>query len=109
MQYACKKCGSEKIEVKQANKRTGSYCMDCGAWIEWLTSRETLRMYKHLEEKKLLPPDKAYKRIGRLGKFAVGKCSNCGCQLFNSGVAKPLGQFDLMDALFCPKCGREFI
>lgn len=107
--YACKKCNSENIEVRQANKRTGLYCRDCGAWIQWLTYRETLRMYDHMNKKGLLPSDRAFKRVGRFGIHTIVKCSNCKCQLYNSGAPNPIGQFNLIDALFCPKCGLKFI
>lgn len=108
MKYSCKKCKSENIHVRQANKRTGMYCTDCGAWIQWLTYRETLRTYDHMEKKNLIPKDKAYKRSGRFKASTIVKCSNCGCQLFHSDSPKPLGQFDLIDAKYCPLCGREF-
>lgn len=109
MKYSCRKCSSENVYVKQANKLTGMYCADCGAWIQWLTYRETLRTYDYMKKKGLLPEGKAYKRVGRFRTSTIVKCSNCSCQLFHSDSLKPLGQFDLIDAKFCPQCGFEFI
>ena len=109
MTYVCARCGSENICIKQANKRTGMYCSDCGAWIQWLSYREMLRTYNHMKESGLLPDGRAYKRVSQFKTGRIVKCSNCGCQLFHSESPKPLGQFDLIDAKFCPQCGWEFL
>ena len=109
MKHSCNKCKSKNIYVKQANTRTGLYCADCGAWIQWLTYRETMRAYEYMKNNDMLPDDVAYKRCGRFGNSTIVKCSNCGCQLFHSTAPKPIGQFDLIDADFCPSCGRKFV
>ena len=57
----------------------------------------------------ILPADAAYKRIGRTGKDTFIRCSECNCQLYHSAAPKPVGQFDLIDAKFCPKCGKKFV
>lgn len=55
------------------------------------------------EEKK-----RAKKRMARYAGNTIIKCSECGCLLYRSNAQKPEGQFDLINAVFCPLCGREF-
>ena len=59
---------------------------------------------KMSEEKK----KKVKKRIVRYSGNTIVKCSQCGCLLYRSNAPKPEGQFDLINAVFCPQCGREF-
>lgn len=108
MLYSCRKCNSENIQIRQAHKRTGLYCKDCGAWIQWVTYREAQRMHDHLK-KKGFADNKAFKRVCRSGTHTIIRCSECDTQLYHTNAPAPVGQFDLIDAVFCPKCGKEFV
>lgn len=106
--YRCKKCNSIQIFIKTSGNHTGAYCKKCGKFIKWLDKREIIRIQA---EKKT---DKSNEeKIGRIFHKKNGiitiNCSKCGCQLYNSMAPTPVGQFDLVDAKFCPKCGGEFI
>jgi DNA-directed RNA polymerase subunit RPC12/RpoP len=105
--YICRKCGSENVEIKQAGKQTGAYCKDCKAWIKWLNNKEIKEIYAHIKE--LTGGNgKAFRTfIKRKGGITIIKCSNCNCQLFNSDAPEPVGQFNLLNASYCPKCGAE--
>lgn len=35
-------------------------------------------------------------------------CRLCGCLLYRSDAKKPEGQFDLINAKYCPQCGKKF-
>mgnify|MGYP000630693092 CR=1 FL=1 len=42
--FACKKCGSLDVYVKENGTQTGLYCGNCGAWLKWL-GKEEKRFY----------------------------------------------------------------
>lgn len=109
IKYICKKCNSENVEIKQAGKLTGAYCKDCKAWIKWLDSKEIKAIYQQIRE--LTGTNgKAFRTfIKRKGNITIIKCSNCGCQLYNSNAPEPVGQFNLVNAIYCPKCGTELV
>ena len=107
--YKCRKCNSLNVCVKQSGKRVGLYCSDCGAWLEWLTYDGMQRAYKHLKDSGLLPEGVAFKQIGRFHGGTIVRCSECRCQLSHSQAPIPTGQFNLIDAKFCPQCGKEFV
>ena len=109
MQWECHKCGSEKLLVRQREHRTGIYCRECGAWIQWIDYRDAMRVYDTLKKKGIIPENAVYKRVGKFKGNMVVRCSECKCQLYHSGAPAPIGQFDLIDASYCPKCGKEFL
>lgn len=107
--YKCGKCGSLNVCVKLSGKRAGLYCADCGAWIEWLSYSNTKHAYKYLRDSGLIPENAAIKQVGKFQGSMIVYCSECKCQLSHSSAPRPTGQFDLIDAKFCPKCGKEFV
>lgn len=105
--YICKKCESKNVVIKQAGKYTGAYCKDCGAWIKWLNKKELRELYKYIKNENE-GKGKAFRQfIKRKDNSTIIKCSNCNCQLHNSNAPEPLGQFNLLNAIYCPKCGCE--
>lgn len=104
----CKKCQSDKVIIKQAGKMTGAYCQDCGAWIKWLNDKELKQFYKKLREE-TNSNGKAFRAFTKIRGMTIIKCSNCKCQLFHSDAPEPVGQFNLLNAKYCPKCGAELI
>lgn len=104
----CKKCNSENIIIKQANTMTGAYCSDCGAWIKWLKGNELNEFYKN-ELSKPENREKVSRNFFKQKGMTIIKCGNCKCQLFHSNAPEPIGQFNLINANFCPQCGAELI
>ena len=109
MEWKCKKCNSEKLKVLQSGDRTGVYSAECGAWVRWLKRKVDVReAYSHIIQEEDIR-GKAVKRIVKYGRLTTIRCEKCDCLLYSSNVGAPLGQFDLIDASYCPKCGVEFI
>ena len=104
----CKKCKSDKYEIRQVNSRSGIYCKDCGAWIKWATNEERNNYYKE-ELKKPENRDKVLRTYFKNNGIVRIKCGKCKCQLFNSNAPEPIGQFNLLKAKFCPQCGVELL
>lgn len=50
--YACNKCGSVDVFIKQNGGQTGLYCGDCGAWIKWVGKSELPIVERFIEEQK---------------------------------------------------------
>lgn len=46
--------------------------------------------------------------VKRYGNVSTMMCRVCKCQLYRSDAKKPEGQFDLIEAKYCPMCGRKF-
>lgn len=105
----CRKCDGDNLQVLQVGEHTGLYCRDCGAWVRWLKTgrevRDAYSRYISLDEVR----GKAIKKVFKSGRTTLIRCEKCNCLLYSSNVNKPVGQFDLIDASFCPKCGREFV
>ena len=51
----------------------------------------------------------ALRNIKKRNSVITMKCTNCGCLLFNSLFPHPQGQFNLLNAGFCPSCGKRLI
>lgn len=106
--YKCKKCGCNKVYAKPSSRRIGIYCSNCDTWICWTTYQKMRELYK---EKSLenLNDKVTLKKITKYGGITTMRCSNCECLLYNSCMPKVQGQFDLVNAKFCPKCGRVLL
>lgn len=39
-EFACRKCGSAELFIKENGTQVGLYCSDCGAWQKWLSKDE---------------------------------------------------------------------
>lgn len=108
MELNCKKCECNKVVIKQIGKKTGAYCQKCGAWIKWLDSKEIKKIYLKIKEENG-GNGKAFRTFTKVRGMTIIKCSNCKCQLYHSDAPEPVGQFNLLNANFCPKCGSELV
>ena len=104
--YQCRKCGSTNITVKVRGTNTGIYCADCGAWIEYISFDLMREYYKDFNR---IESTRAFKRCKRYNGNKIITCSNCNTQLYHSAEPMPIGQFNLLDAKYCPVCGLEFL
>lgn len=108
MNYKCQECGCEKVYAKPSGRRMGVYCSNCNSWICWTTYSKMTELYKKIEEQDL-NDNVAIRKIFKRSGVTRMNCSKCGCLLYNSCYSSPEGQFDLVNAKFCPNCGRELI
>jgi len=106
---SCDKCGSNHLRVQQSGTRTGLYCSDCNAWLQWLTRKGEIREAYQLLIGKNDIRGRAIKRVIKYGNVTSIRCEKCNCLLYSSNAEKPYGQFDLINACYCPKCGVEFV
>ena len=84
------------------------FCKECGKLVQWILDKDLDDVYLQIKARTIKPNEKATRKVTRNGNITIIKCGNCGCQLHNSRVPV-VGQFDLIDAVYCPKCGREFL
>lgn len=49
--FACKKCGSLDVFIKESGSQTGLYCGDCGAWLKWLGKEEKRLVERYIESR----------------------------------------------------------
>lgn len=108
MNFECKKCRSKNLTIKSVTGRNALYCKDCNTFLQWLDYDSVMFMHEYLQDQEGNEL-KAYKRMIKKENATVLKCSECNTQLYNSSCPKPQGQYDLINARFCPVCGREFI
>jgi len=108
MEFKCTNCGSTKVYAKPQGRRMGVYCAECNSWIAWTTYSKMKDIYKQIESEDL-PDNVAMRNIFKRSGVTTMKCSKCDCLLFNSCQPKVKGQFDLVNANYCPNCGRELI
>lgn len=108
MDFECKKCGSERIGVKTLEGKAQIYCRDCGAFIQHVEYKNLSAVFKYMKRYGY-DEGKTFKRIVKRNGCYLVRCGNCSCQLYRTGSQAPDGQFDLLDAKFCPQCGAEFI
>ena len=105
--YTCK-CGCNDTYVQPKGRRFGVYCSKCDSWIEWITYSKANELFKK-NDTSFLDDTVATRKIFKKSGITTMRCSKCDCLLYNSCKSKIEGQFDLVNAKFCPKCGREFI
>ena len=108
--YTCKNCGSTKVYAKPKGRRMGIYCGVCGEWICFTTYSKMLELYKRIED----DPDSLSDRISlryikKYNGVTTMRCKKCDTLLYSSVFPKVKGQFDLVNASFCPNCGRELM
>ena len=107
--FVCERCGSKALKVLHVNSRTGLYCMECKSLVRWLNSKIEVRdAYEQLIDKESIV-GRAIKKIIKYGRTTTIRCEKCNCLLYSSNADPPAGQFDLIDASFCPNCGAEFV
>lgn len=108
--YECKKCGSKKVYAKPiSGGRYGAFCDDCGERITYIKYNELAEINKQYRESCGEKDNVAFKSFRKYDTSVRMTCSNCGCLLYNSAFPKIKGQFNLVDAKFCPYCGKELI
>lgn len=92
----------------------GIYCSNCNEWIAWTTYQKMLEMYGRREEENL-EDDLSLRKINKYDGVTTMRCSKCNCVLYNSSESKAKRQgfaihsFDLVNANYCPNCGRRLI
>lgn len=106
--FKCKKCGCDKVYAIPSGRRMGVYCAECNEWIAWTSYRKMREIYSAIDENSL--NDKvAIRKIFKKRGITTMRCSKCDCLLYDSSTPKIQGQFDLVNAKFCPRCGRGLI
>ena len=108
MNYKCKNCGCEKVYAKPQGRRMGVYCAECNSWIAWTTYTKMKEIYKQIGSDDL-NDHVSMRHIQKYGGATTMKCSKCDCLLYNSCEPRVRCQFDLVNAKYCPNCGRELI
>ena len=108
MEYKCPNCGCERVYAIPKGARQGVYCADCNKWICWTTFRKMKEIHANLDSDDL-NDDVSLRKITKKNKITKMSCEKCGCLLYNSNYPKVEGQFDLVNAIYCPKCGRKLI
>lgn len=106
--YTCPSCGSQDVYAKMEGKRAGVYCIKCNTRITSTTHTNMLNIRRKINTA-VLNDNIAIKRIFKYGEAIKMFCPKCNCLLFTSTAPKVEGQFDLVAAKFCPKCGIELI
>lgn len=106
--YICDKCGCTIVIAKPSGPTISVYCSRCRHKIANTTYAGMLAIYEKLKGTPL-GEEFALKSVKKNGKVVRMNCSKCGCLLHNSSMPRPRGQFDLVDADYCPKCGRELL
>ena len=103
----CPACGSQDTVVKMTDKVAGLYCSNCGKRIRTVTRQKMLNADNRRIVNKA-GDSCATKRIRKYGMNTIVDCDICGCILHSSRFPRPEGQFDLINASYCPVCGNEF-
>lgn len=106
--YTCKKCGSNRVYAKPTGRTIGVYCVDCGEWICQTTYSKMLDMYRSLTNEDL-GTNIALREIRKRSGVTMMRCKDCRCLLYSSLFPNPQGQFNLLNAKYCPQCGKELI
>lgn len=108
MEYVCKNCGGTKVYALPKNNRMGVYCSKCNAWITWTTYEGMKEILRNIKEEDL-NENVAMRKIKKYNRIITVKCGNCDCLLHDSSHPKSDGQFDLLNAVYCPNCGKMLI
>ena len=103
-----KKCGSKEYYSSAEGIMMKIYCATCNAFICNTTYKQHMKIYRTLDETKL-SDEMARKRIFERSGILQFHCGKCNCLLYSSWQPKILGQFDLANAKYCPRCGRKLI
>lgn len=114
MEYECRKCKGKKIFAKPNGRRMGIYCADCGEWIAWTTYQKAIDIYAKREEENL-EDGLSLRKIKKYDGVTTMRCSKCNCLLYISSETKTrskitaIHSYDLVNANYCPNCGRRLI
>ena len=94
--------------AEPSGQRMGVYCVKCNSWICWTSYKKMIQLYKQIDEDEL-NDSIALRRIFKRNGITRMNCSKCDCLLYSSFNPKITGQFDLVNANYCPNCGRKLI
>lgn len=103
--FTCRKCGSDEIIIRQVGEKRGVYCKDCMAWIAWVDTADIRKLRSKTERAE----DEAARVFKKFENGIKMSCGNCKTLLYNSAKKRPEGQFDLLEAKYCPYCGKRLV
>lgn len=107
--FRCPRCFSHDITLGRTKSQTWVYCDECGTRIAKISGpTELYYIYKKIREKPEFQ-DYAIKAMRKYGDNINIRCDVCKCLLYSSQSPQPEGQFNLIDANYCPVCGSEFL
>lgn len=106
-EYKCPKCNCKKIYVKQTALHAGIYCSNCNAWIKWANFAELKKITNQISEN-IDDENMCIKTFHKYGGVMKMRCSFCNILLYSSDAEPTAGQFSLVNAKFCPNCGKKF-
>jgi DNA-directed RNA polymerase subunit RPC12/RpoP len=106
--YICKKCSSERLTLYRDGNLIGLRCLQCGSWVTWTSRAMIEKDYKYIKQ---FPENDNIQMVVFTTKLGhkIAKCGNCRCTLYELGAPRPIYQFNLVDALYCPACGKQLI
>jgi len=97
------------VKIRQNNYKTSLYCGDCGSFIGFVKSVKEINEIQSEIKKEIDSREHVCRKFvkNKIGLFIT--CPKCGCQLYSSNAPEIIGQFNLIDAKFCPGCGVMFV
>lgn len=101
-EYKCRMCGSTRVKAEPKGEKVGLYCLDCDAWVKWVDRKEGNRINRELAKE-----GNGYIKVVKRRAITVVNCGKCNTYLYTVGLPIPLGQFNVSEARFCPKCGSK--
>ena len=107
-EYKCPECGCERVYSIPKGLGHGVYCAECNTWICWTIYKKMKEIYKQIDNDSL-NDDVSIRKTKTRNGITKMNCEKCGCLLYDSTSPKVEGQFDLVNAIYCPKCGRKLI
>lgn len=110
--YKCPVCGSTEIYTKPHNTVYSVMCLDCGSFIRNVKYKEMQEINREIDRQSQENPiegKSSRRRIVRRNNMVKMFCGFCGSMLYSSEYPAPEGQFDLVNAVFCPECGKFLI
>lgn len=104
----CPRCNSRKIEYFLRGGHPAVRCYSCHYFLGRLSKPdEASLLADHMIDDGAVGT--AYRNIYTTDYGTMIRCSVCGCMLHESWHKSPKGQFDLIEAEYCPKCGSKFL
>ena len=108
--YVCKNCGCNRAFARPtSDNKHGVYCANCGERITYTTYNGMLEINERYRLTLKKSDKYALRNFRRYQNSIRMTCSNCGALLYNSSFPKIKGQFNLVNASYCPNCGKELI
>lgn len=109
----CPYCKGTERYIKTMRVGATIFCRNCHNKIGNVRShtqvKEIIKEMKEYE-KSLGEEGKAFKVTTKYSTGSVRiRCSNCRCLLFDSEYPEQGAQVKLINANYCPMCGKEFV